>query len=86
MNKMPKRTYMTWQVSEISSSSDEEQAHMIFMVSHVCDDDEVSNNKPSYEELHDAFSDLHDECLKLSRLCTKQKKTISSLKSKSNNM
>lgn len=43
------------------------------MVSHHSDDDsEVSNDKSSYDE-------LHDEYLKLSSLCAKQKKIIAYL-------
>lgn len=60
------------------------------MVSHHSNDDDVSDfdsiNKPSYDELHDVFIDLYDECLKLSKLNDKQKKIISSLESKSNDI
>ena len=56
---------MMWENSEY-----EEQAHLLFMVSHHSniDDDEVSNDKPSYDELHDAFNDLRYECFKISKL------------------
>lgn len=41
------------------------------------DEDEVSdcelNDKPSYEELHNTFYELNEECLILSRKCSKQK-------------
>lgn len=48
--------------------------------------DEVSSEKTSYDELHNVFNNLYDKCLKFSRLFTKQKKIISSLKSKSKDM
>lgn len=71
MNKRSKRSYLAWQVNEVSSSSNEEQAHMILMVSYYSNDDnKVSNNQPSYDELHYSF---RDECLNLYRLCTKRK-------------
>lgn len=70
---------MAWEDSEISSSSNEEQRNLVFIASHntAYDEDEVSdcelNDKPSYEELHNAFYELNEECLILSRKCSKQK-------------
>lgn len=85
------RTYIAWEISGVSKSSKiEEQIHLSFMVSHHSDDDDeevsdfVSINKLFYDELHDAFNNLYDECLKLSKLNAKQKKIISSLETKSN--
>lgn len=53
------------------------------MVSHYSDDGDVNNfdssDKTSYDEFQDAFNDFLDKCLKLSRLCTKLNKIISSL-------
>lgn len=55
------------------------------MVSHLTDNDneenEVSNDKPSYNDFQNSFNDLHDECINLSRLCTRKKKIMSSLES-----
>lgn len=44
----------------VSSSEDEEN--------------EVSVLEPSYDELHNAFLELHEKCLTFSRICSKQKK------------
>jgi len=55
------------------------------MASHQSDDENqaVSNNKPSHDKLQNTFN----ECLKLYRLCTKQKKIIvSSLESECKSM
>jgi len=58
------------------------------MDSHQSDDEnqEVSINKPSHDELQNEFNEFHDECLKLSRLCTKEKKLVSSLEGKCKSM
>jgi len=42
------------------------------------------NDKPSYEELQNAFHELHEECSTLSRTCAKQKNLILSLERKAN--
>ncbi|KAF1894548.1 hypothetical protein Lal_00039649 [Lupinus albus] len=77
--------------NDISSSSDsdnEENAQIALMASHQSEDelDEVSNSFElhSYDELQEAFNELHDEFLKLSKICFKQKKTIVELESKVN--
>ncbi|KAF1858779.1 hypothetical protein Lal_00044284 [Lupinus albus] len=77
--------------NDISSSSDsdnEENAQIALMASHQSEDelDEVSNSFElhSYDELQEAFNELHDEFLKLSKICSKQKKTIVELESKVN--
>lgn len=64
-----KRAYMAWQDNEIISSSNEEHTHMALIASHLSDDEEneVSNLEPSYGELHNAFLELHAECLRISR-------------------
>lgn len=71
-----KKAYIAWEDNEINSSLDsenEEHTHLSLMTSHHSDDknQKVSNNKPSYDELQNTFNELHDKCLKLSRLCTK---------------
>lgn len=54
-----------------ANSESEEQTHLSFMASHHFgyddDDNEVSNDKPSYDELHDAYNDLNVKCLNLSK-------------------
>lgn len=65
---------------------------MALMASHHSNDEEneVSdseiNDIPSYDELQNAFHELHEECLNLSRKFSKQKKIILSLESKANDM
>lgn len=76
-----KRTTKIWDSLQVRHEvTNEEQGHMTLLVSHHFDDDnEVNNDKLSYDELHDAFNNLHDECLKLYRLNVKQTKIIASL-------
>jgi len=38
------------------------------------------------DEIQNEFNEFHDECLKLSRLCTKQKKIVSSLEGECKSM
>lgn len=57
-------------------SGNKEKSCISFIVSHHSDDGDKVNNfdlsdKPSYDELQDFFNDLHDKCLKLSRICAK---------------
>lgn len=86
-DKRQKKAYVAWDDNEISSSSDEE-ANMTLMASHHSDDEEneVSdselNYKYSYEELQNAFNELYEECINLSKTCAKQKKQIVSLERK----
>ncbi|KAF1883505.1 hypothetical protein Lal_00044274 [Lupinus albus] len=90
-NNKTKKAYIVWDDNDISSSSDsdkEENAQIALMASHQSEDelDEVSNSFElhSYDELQEAFNELHDEFLKLSKICSKQKKTIVELESKFN--
>ncbi|KAF1877014.1 hypothetical protein Lal_00033567 [Lupinus albus] len=75
-------------ISLSSDSDNEENAQIALMASHQSEDelDEVSNSFElhSYDELQEAFNELHDEFLKLSKICSKQKKTIVELESKVN--
>lgn len=68
--------------NEVSSYSDldnEERENFALKVSHQSNDEEnegsdfETNNKPSYDELQNAFLDFHVVCLTLTRQCTKQK-------------
>lgn len=85
-----KKTYVAWDDSEISSSSDEDHAYKSLMVSHHSSDEEhevsdcKTNDIPSYDELQSVFHELHDELLKLSRKCSSKKKSILNLERKSN--
>jgi len=77
-----------WDTLETTHEENEECANLILMVSHYSDDEEneVSdfelNFKPSYEELQNAFNELYEECINLSKTCAKQKKQIVSLERK----
>lgn len=71
-----KKIYISWEYNEVISSSyskNKKQAHLSLMASHYSDskDKEVSNDKPSYDELKNSFNKLHDGCLNISRMCTK---------------
>ena len=84
--KKGKRAYIAWEENDMesSSSSDEEVANLCLMTSHDSDE-EVSDSdtcKPSYDDLQNAFEELHEECLKLSRENARMKSTISSLEKK----
>lgn len=87
----PRRAYIAWEDNDISSSSEsknEESVNMTLMASHHSDDEEneVSdseiNDKRSHEELQNAFNELYEECINLSKTCAKQKKQIVSLERK----
>lgn len=86
----PRRAYIAWDDNDISSSSeseDDEYANLTLMASHHSDDEqEVSdselNFKPSYEELQNAFDELFEEFINLSKTCAKQKKQNVSLERK----
>lgn len=79
-----KKACIAWDDNEVSSSSNsknEEYANFALIASHHSDDEQEVidcelNHKPSYEELQNAFHELHEECLILSRTCAKQKKLI----------
>jgi len=72
---------------ETTHEENEECANLTLMASHHSDDEEeVSDSeltyKPSYEELQNAFNELYEECINLSKTCAKQKKQIVSLERK----
>jgi phage gpG-like protein len=89
-NKRPKKAYIARGNNEASMSSDYDNEVQALMASHNPDDDEVSNfdsnDKPSYNKLQNAFNELYEEFLKLSRKYSNQKKLILSLESEANNM
>lgn len=88
--KRPNKAYVAWEDNEISSSSDEESRKLTLMTSHHSDNEENKvrdskiNEIPSNDELQNSFHELHEECLNLSRKCSKQKKLILSLERKAN--
>ena len=77
-----------WDTLETTHEENEECANLTLMASHHSDDEEneVSdselNYKYSYEELQNAFNELYEECINLSKTCAKQKKQIVSLERK----
>lgn len=87
-----KKAYIAWNDNEVSTSSDSESGEsevQALMASHHSDDEQevsspMSNEKPSYIELQNAFHELHEECLILSRTISKQKKLILDLERSSN--
>jgi len=74
-----------WDTLETIHKGTEEEI-MTLMVSHHSDDDQEVNDseliKPSYEELQNAFDELHEECINLAKTRAKQKKLIVSLERK----
>ncbi|KAH9736367.1 hypothetical protein KPL71_018074 [Citrus sinensis] len=71
LNKLKKKAMVaTWDDSEEETSDDEEHQEMtnlaLMAIGDESDDelDEV-NDLPTYDELHDTFKELHDECMKI---------------------
>lgn len=64
--KRSKKAYVAWDDNEISSSSNEYHANKVLMTSHHLSDKEheVSDyeidDSPSYDELQNAFHELHE--------------------------
>ena len=79
LNKLKKKAMMaTWDDSDKESSDEkdsQEVSNLAFMAIGDDDDDldEVSN--PTYDELYDAFKELHDEWMKIGKknVCLKKK-------------
>ena len=71
--------------STSSSNDDKEVANLCLIANHESDN-EVSDSetiyKPSFDDLQDAFGELHDECMRLSRENAKLKSTLTSLEKK----
>ena len=67
---------------ESSDDSENEEINLCLMAKSYESDEEVtsSNNLSiSFDELQDAFADLHKESIKLAKLVSSSKKTISNL-------
>ena len=79
-----KKAYITWDDNDMESSEDSEneEINLCLMAKSYESDEEVtsSNNLSiSFDELQDAFADLHKESIKLAKLVSSSKKTISDL-------
>ncbi|KHN23909.1 hypothetical protein glysoja_046535, partial [Glycine soja] len=79
-----KKAYITWDENDMESSEDSEneEINLCLMAKSYESDEEVtsSNNLSiSFDELQDAFADLHKESIKLAKLVSSSKKTISNL-------
>ena len=82
--KKLKKAYITWDENDLESSEDSEneEINLCLMAKSYESDEEVtsSNNLSiSFDELQDAFADLHKESIKLAKLVSSSKKTISNL-------
>ena len=81
--KKEKRDYITWDDNDLESSEDSENKviNLSLMAKSYESDEEVtsSNKSISFDELQDAFADLHRESTKLAKLVSSSKKTISDL-------
>ena len=69
----------TWDDSDEETSDDDEQQEMTNLALMVvgeesCDELDEVNVLPTYDELHDAFKDLHDELMKIGKknICLKK--------------
>src|ERR1044072_401389 len=86
-DKKPRRAYIAWEDNELSSTSssdnEDQVANLSLMATHNSDnevsDDNSTTSKPSYDELQNAFGELHEECVRLARLVAQQKSCITFL-------
>ncbi|KAH9716076.1 hypothetical protein KPL71_021332 [Citrus sinensis] len=71
LNKLKKKAMVaTWDDSDEETSDDDEQQEMTNLVlmafgEESCDELDKVSVLPTYDELHDAFKDLHDELIKI---------------------
>ncbi|KAH9783348.1 Integrase catalytic domain-containing protein [Citrus sinensis] len=81
LNKFKKKAMVaTWDDSDEETSDDNEQQEMTNLAlmavgEESCDELDEVNDLPTYDELHDAFNDLHDELMKIGKknICLKKK-------------
>ena len=78
--KKAKKAYITWDDNDLESSDDSEKEviNLCLMGKNYESDEEVtsSNKSISFDELQDAFVELHRESIKLAKLVSSSKKTI----------
>jgi len=83
--KKEKKVYITWEDNDLDSSSDLENEIInlgLMAKDYESGEEVMSSNYDlsiSFDELQDAFTDLHKESIKLVKLVSYFKKTISSL-------
>ncbi|KAH9686889.1 hypothetical protein KPL70_014556 [Citrus sinensis] len=74
LNKFKKKAMVaTWDDSDEETRDDDEQQEMTNLAlmavgEESCDELDEVNDLPTYDELHDAFNDLHDELMKIDNL------------------
>ena len=84
-DKKEKKAYITWEDNDMDSSRDSENEvmNLSLMAKNYESEEEVtsSNNNLSiyFDELQDAFNDLHKESVKLAKLVSFSKKFIESI-------
>jgi len=84
-NFKEKKTYITWEDNDMDSSNDSENEiiNLAPMAKDYESGEEVMSSNYdlsiSFDKLQDAFNDLHKESVKLAKLVSYSKKTISSL-------
>jgi len=84
-DKKGKKAYITWEDNDMDSSSDLENkiVNLGLMAKDYESEEEVTSSNYdlsiSFDELQDAFNDLHREPIKLAKLVSYSKKTISNL-------
>jgi len=83
--KKEKKAYITWEDNDLDSSSDSENEIInlgLMAKDYESGEEVMSSNYDlsiSFDELQDAFNDLHKESIKLVKLISHFKKTISCL-------
>ena len=84
-NFKEKKAYITWEDNDMDSSSDSENEIInlgLMAKDYESEEEVMSSNYDlsiSFDELQDAFNDLHKESIKLAKLVSFSKKTISNL-------
>lgn len=81
----------TWDDSEDETSDDEDQqemsnlAFMVFREEQFDELDEISDS-PTYDELFDAFKELHDDYMRISKINTCLKKKMIELSTENDSL
>ena len=87
-DKKGKKTYITWEDNDMDSSSDSENEIIylgLMAKDYESGEQVMSSNYDlsiSFDELQNAFNDLHKESVKLAKLFSFSKKTILNLEKK----
>ena len=87
--KKGRRAYIPWEENDMDSSDDSENEEANLCLIANLDENEINDLdplNPSYDELQDAFEELHIESLKIAKKLFKSQKMISLLEEKVSNL